>query len=350
LDEVTPVVFSIEKREFSFYAQALGGAGQLKLQGAHDVIPTVDADLSKVIFHKEEDVFADDNTVPVNLICYDSCIDPSGIDSNVYDDRYFGDNYYDNKTKAPKEYKYENNVLIVKDSLLPVTSETYANNREGVWSGALIEDTPANQEELKCAPGEADICAWQLYDKIDVFYTWTTGPNEWNKTTSLKSVATGVVTKFDLPKMVAYTHKGEDKYKDSKFYLDYEGFGNLWGIPETCMNTDTGITKDCWTVTDAEHINNSIRYMSQFVIPESVNGIRSTASETIGGITSTYVIKPLDVEQTQKKVDVAACDGLTLASSSTDFPLNMESWVDPAIGAKPVVKGAPSVISGVVQE
>jgi len=347
-----PVTFTEGTFEFSFYAQSLGGAGQIKFGNEGEGKKPVVTAASTVIFHSETTVFVGDTTVPKNLVCYDNCIKAGSIDEANFTDRFHPNNY-DNANEegiVPIQYTYENDVLT--SGITPVTSTTYNQNKEGIWSGALIPDTSSNRNSLKCT-WNTDICAWQLYDKIDVFYTWSTGPNEWDKTTSLRSDVSNEVVAFDLPKLVEYTHKGEGKYKDTTFYLDYEGFGNLWGIPEVCMYIETGVTTDCWNVPEADFISRKVRYMSQFVIPESVEGIRSTASESTKIGKTTYVIKPLDVEQSQKSVDEGACNtvdsGLTLAAMPDTFPLNLEGWVDPAIGEMPAVVGAPKVISGVVQ-
>ena len=341
IEPAVEVLFSAGTYGFYFYAQSLGGAGQIKFANIIDDeadVPVVNAD-SSVIFHSQETVFLNDPAVPTSLVCYDDCLNSLNLDqSDPHHPRHYDD------VGAPIEYTFSDGVL-TEVGANDVILATATTNNSGVWNGALFENTIANLDKLKCDWDAAKTCAWKAWDQLDVFYTWQTGPNEWNKMTSLKD-GSGNIQKFDLPKQVKYTHQ-TGKYKDSVFYLDYEGFGNLWGIPETCMNKDTGITKDCWDVTHEEWESNSIRWMSQFVIPATVDGIRSVAIGSDAASTE-YVIKALDVEQSPRKVDDAFCSVSELALETQTLP-TLEGWVAPGLGAMPEVSGAPAVINGVVQ-
>jgi len=69
-------------------------------------------------------------------------------------------------------------------------------------------------------------------------------PQEWNQFTALRDPTTGTPLTFDAPLQVKYTHsqtnntKPDYKYNDTTFYLEYNGFGDLWGIPGKCVDWD----------------------------------------------------------------------------------------------------------------
>ena len=212
-------------------------------------------------------------------------------------------------------------------------------NPHGVWSGALFENSTANLNALKCPWDESQMCPWQAWDVLDSYYTWSTGPNDWNKLTTLTN--NGEYLKFDAPMQVKYTHEAGD-FSDTVFYLDYEGFGSLQGIPEMCVNATTGIEKDCWSLTQAEHESGDIRWVRHFVIPNGSSAISTGTSS------SEYVIKSLEMEQSMKKVDNSVCsnDGLSLTTQTLP---SLSEWVNPNLAAMPVITGPPAVIGGVVR-
>lgn len=79
---------------------------------------------------------------------------------------------------------------------------------------------------------------------------------------------------------------------------------------------------------------------SQFSISEG-----SEVTDVSDGITK-YYVKPLDMEQRMKQLDISFCSALT----TTTYALpSMSEWVDPNIGVEPAVDSSPAVIGGVVQ-
>jgi len=92
------------------------------------------------------------------------------------------------------------------------------------------------------------ISAW---GELPEFYTWETGANDWNQFTALKDPATLEFEKFDPPLQVKYVHYWDpagDPTDTSLFYLEYSGFGNLWGIPGHCVDRDSGEEVPCGEV------------------------------------------------------------------------------------------------------
>ena len=323
---------------FFFYSDSLGGDGQIKFDNWDDItsvsganiVPTVSAS-STVIFHVRDIIYPSDATVPANLVCYDNCPDPAKLG----DANYFFSTDWNNPTE--QKYTFASGMLKSNGTSVVMATETDANPH-GIWSGALFENSAANLAKLECPWDTSQMCPWQAWDVLDSYYTWSTGPHDWNKLTTLKR--SGEYLKFDAPMQVTYTHNAGD-YADTVFYLDYEGFGSLQGIPEMCVDTTTGVEKDCWSVTDDEHNSGNIRWMRKFVIP---NG--STAAST-GTTPTEYVIKSLEMEQSMKKVDDSVCSVGGLSLTSQSLP-SLSEWVSPNLAAMPILTGPPAVIGGVV--
>jgi len=339
LDPVETLTFSAGTYGFFFYSDGLGGDGQIKFDNwdtitsatGANVLPTISAS-STVIFHVKDIVYPDDATIPSTLVCYDNCPDPAKLGTS----NYFFSTDWNNPTA--QTYTFGSGVLKSGGTDVVMATAT-DDNPNGVWSGALFENSTANLSALTCPWDTDTICPWQAWDVLDSYYTWSTGPNDWNKLTTL--VKNGEYLKFEAPMQVKYTHLTGD-YANTVVYLEYEGFGNLHGIPEMCINTTTGIEIDCWALTEDDWNSGDIRWMSKFVIP---NG--STALST-GTTASEYVIKSLETEQRMKKVDNSVCSSGGLSLASQALP-SLTDWVDPNLAAMPVIDGAPSVISGIVQ-
>jgi hypothetical protein len=163
-----------------------------------------------------------------------------------------------------------------------------------------------------------------------VFYTYETGHNTWNKYQSLVDVQ-GAHVAFDPPLQFTYEHaaendrNGEDFWGGKKFLLNYNGPGDLHGIPHQGLDLD-----------DDGH-------------PDRFYPVFSMADGVLCGPTGTeYVLKALDVELTlgdapgQCQQTIGPVAGL---------PLPDETWYSPPdIGPKPFVDDAPAVITGEVVE
>jgi hypothetical protein len=178
----------------------------------------------------------------------------------------------------------------------------------------------------------------------DVYYQWQTGPNNWNQFAAVKDGA-GAVVEFEAPLQLNYHVPDEDRYGDyrgTNIVLQYGGFGDLWGIPGTCVSADTNATVPC---EDPES-----RYVPAFVIP---------FDETEGRLTSTendtpYLAKWLDREIRFARKDTGECSALALPTTvELPGPSLLKNPTDPDsdvyIGAKPEVTDAPRVIHGEVK-
>jgi hypothetical protein len=231
-----------------------------------------------------------------------------------------------------------------------VSSTTSSFNQWGYMSGALVDpNTPNLTTLLDCnwdmdndAATNPQACGWKAWSAFDVFYTWETGPNNWNHFTAVKDSG-GRFVKFDPPLHVEYTHSQTNsalrdfKYNGTKFNLEYAGFGELHGIPGKCVDMDTGLDIDCAQGGQGR----PVRWVPEFFISAA-----SEVTAQVNNSTVTYVVKPLEMEQ--RMIQSAGCAGAGLVTQSFALPLISE-WTDPAVGAEPTITAPPAVIGGVVQ-
>lgn len=215
----------------------------------------------------------------------------------------------------------------------------------GIRSGKLFPTSQASTVDAADPLGiDGSYTPWSV-DALSVYYVWETGPNGWNQFSAVKD-SNGTFVQFDAPLNVNYTVPSGAAYGDyagKTIVLQYNGFGDLFGIPGKCVNPITNDAGDCATMTNA-------RYVPEFAIPFS----QTTGTVTNGS--TTYLVKWLDREIRFAKKTVTDCTaaGLSLPSGVT-LPTSAglkdpsSSSSDVYIGAKPTVTDAPRVIHGVVQ-
>ncbi|HEB76493.1 MAG TPA: hypothetical protein ENJ04_09100 [Nitrospirae bacterium] len=364
-EDITPTPLDLTAlywTELNFWSQSLGGNVQVKLDDpadtTDDCVPdtttgTFDcsgsaSDTTKVVFFSEDMVYPDQLTQDLNLVCFENCPDPSNINGAT---PYFTDStpespsnilYQDVAPSSATNYAFTFDaagmVLKYSGSNVVLTSAD-SPNEWGVTSGPLFVPTTDNLNALACDwdTTGSTTCAWQAWSNLSEFYTWETGLNEWNRFTALKDANNNFLT-FDPPLPVEYTHTQTDttkpdyKYNGSKFYLEYNGFGDLFGIPGKCVDLDSGEDESC---------DETSRWVPELTISDGSEVVDSTDG------TTTYLVKALEKEQRMKAVATTNCSGL----STTTYSLpSIDDWVDPAIGDAPEVSGAPAVIGGVIQQ
>lgn len=186
----------------------------------------------------------------------------------------------------------------------------------GVRSGPLVTDTSGFS-----SPDDV----WSA----SVFYTYETGPHEWNKLTALVD-GDGEFVTFDPPLEFTYQHStandanGESDADGQTFLLRYYGFGDVGGIPFEPVDLDDDGYPDRW--------------YPMFNI----------ADGTTVGPEDEYVVRALDTEVTLV-VDEQGCEGLdTAAAAALELP-DASVFTMPDIGPEPEVDDAPAVIDGVLQ-
>lgn len=348
---ITPVVLDLGALRYSelfFWSQSLGGSAQVKLDNcAPDTRGTPDPsddtfacsadDATPVVSYVEVAVGPSD-TVPATLACFEQCPDAglvAAADPNPFatDIPGYQDVAPDSGVVVYKTYTFDD--MTLKDGADNVVA-TDSSYQYGVMSGPLFEPTAANLDLLRCEFNDNATCGWQGGSSLPVYYTWQTGPNSYNRLTTLQNESDGTFVSFDPPLQLEYVHNG-DGYTNARFSLEYNGYGNLNGIPGKCVDMDTGLDTDC----SEGGPGSLIRWVPEFTIPD---GSVATAGAT------SYYVKATDVEQRMKKVDGAVCTdaGLTTSSYLSDLP-TADDYTPPDIGAEPEVTGPPAVVAGVAQ-
>lgn len=228
-------------------------------------------------------------------------------------------------------------VILESASQYPGNSP-YAQN--GIQTGWLVDAPLTNADCPQGMPG-GTVC--QPANPA-TYYTWQTGPNQWNQ--SLWLTSGGQVVPFDPPQNVAYTvptGPAYGSYSGLPILLQFNGFGNLGGIPGSCVNPSDNAPEDCGT--------NGASYVPMFSIPDGTTMILPSLS---GGTSTPLIVKALNGAILLKSLGSNA----TQCSSMTLTPLTLPSGGlhDPSnandteyLGTVPVVTSAPKVIDGVAQ-
>ena len=211
----------------------------------------------------------------------------------------------------------------------------------GVRSGRLF----TRLADAECAVGSGTYCDYKVND-ADVYYQWETGANNWNQFAAVKD-SSGAFVAFDAPLPLAYTVPGEARYGQyagKSIMLQYNGFGDLQGIPGNCVSSQTNAPVNC--------NSQGARYVPSFAIP---------FDETKGQVTSldgqgTYLVKWLDreIRFAQKPLSSCSTAGLALPGNVTlPTQASLKDPSDPAsdvyVGTKPTVTATPRVIHGDVK-
>ena len=221
------------------------------------------------------------------------------------------------------------------------SSQLQGQYQNGLRSGMLV---PSASTAIKCDStgitnsSGTHICPHLFQNLVDT-YEWETGLKPWNKYAGLTEVG-GAAVAFDPPKRLTLTLSSTNSTLPasntkigSQIMLDYNGFGNLGGIPGSCYNPATHIKGPCGATNTASAPDFSLK---------------EGAVVTDG--TTSYFIKPIDQEIRFGKVADSFCDGLTLPTTGVLPAANVA--VDPkvTIGTKPTPRvAAPAVVHGVVQ-
>lgn len=173
------------------------------------------------------------------------------------------------------------------------------------------------------------------------YYTWSTGLGQWNQSMWLTKTSNSIVVTFDPPQNIQYTvPPNGTTWAGKQIQLQFNGFGNLYGIPGYCVSPVDNTQVPCGMNT---------RYVPLFSIPDA-------ATMTLNS--TTLIIKALDAELRLKDIGpgatTPACSGLALTTlpspSNVVHDMTNVSDTEYYIGGRPnPVSINPKVIDGVVQ-
>jgi hypothetical protein len=219
------------------------------------------------------------------------------------------------------------------------SKDSMGMNQWGLTSGSMVTDS--DLPSIRCdANGQANTggtyYCQHLVDQASVIYQWETGPNQWNRYFG----ATGVT--IDPPRALSFTAQASpanisaadvSKFDGNTVQLQYNGFGQLQGIPGACVNPDTNQPATCGPNT---------RWVPAFDIRDG-SSVSDGASE--------FYVKYLQRELRLGRTSCASAPSLTAASSLT-LPDSTAYDVNPmtTIGSEPTpASSKPKVIDGIVQ-
>jgi hypothetical protein len=211
----------------------------------------------------------------------------------------------------------------------------YAQN--GINTGRLF-DAPLSHSNCPTMAPAGTVCE---PSNPTSYYTWVTGSQQWQQSLWLSRGST--VVAFDAPQTISYTVPNDaayGSYAGVPILLQFNGFGNLSGIPGSCVDPVNNATVQC-------NVPNA-RYVPQFSIPDG-------AMMTLANPSTPVVVKALNAELRLKNLGASAssaCASMPLngATPPTGGVHDMTNSADAFyIGVKPTVTAAPKVIDGVVQ-
>lgn len=282
-----------DKYPNNFWSQGLGGAVIVYSDSQGQVVG------SDAYYYKEENVTGS-LTSDLKLYCYQSCLKgPVSSWSDSYD---FGEERTYTFKAGTMELIDDTTGLVVK---IGGSSDPY-------FSFASINAMTTAQL--------ADVySSWEQ----DVTYNYYTGTDSWSQHIALRD-ANGQAVNFEAPLFIKYTHTqandrsgaAASKYYDKPYLLNYEGFGNLWGIPSG--PDANGFWKANFALKDGALI----------------------------GDANQFKVKALDMELAMKQKELSECG--TLATATPELP-SISAFKSPNNGDAPALTGAPSVVEGVVK-
>jgi len=338
---VTGTIFN--NAPISAWSQAFGGNINIPpTSAAH-------AGTDSVYFYTQSDVIPGSAGAPTALSCLNNC--PTAASMTAFNGGTASSPY--NTTTETQwgqgsvqvSYVFGSTGLTESSTALggvvTDTTKYSAMYQNGVQSGRLFTAVLTNSN---CPPGTPGTTVCEDPNPA-TYYTWQTGPNQWNQSLWLVKGSDSSVVSFDAPQNVSYavpTGAEYGSYAGKTIQLQFNGFGNLNGIPGHCVNPNDNSAVDCGPNT---------RYVPAFALPDG-------ATMTLAGANNSSIpvlVKALDSEVRLNKV--AGCTGVSLASPVANLTLPVSTGLhDPSdpndadyVGAKSTVTAAPKVIDGVIQ-
>jgi hypothetical protein len=352
---VDPAFWSGANMGLQGWSQSLGG--DLFVDLANTGTPV---DSTAVAYHVQDLVYPDDSTLPGALYCVSNC--PTAATLQSYLAQGSGTSPYVSATynswqptTAPVTYTLSGNVLVnssaeVVDSVAAdyQGKQMYQN---GVMSGRLVESLA----DAQCGTdqgGNPQYCDWKM-SSASVYYQWQTGPNSWDEFTAIKD-SSGSFVHFDAPLNVSFKVPANTAgtapygaYANTNLILQYGGFGDLWGIPGSCVSSATNQAVDC---NDPSGV---ARYVAAFAVPYDPNANPQQGVVTTS--TKTYLVKWLDREIRFAQQSPSTCSSAGLSASHATLP-DPSGLQNPSDSSSAVYNGveptpsntAPRVIQGEV--
>ena len=340
------------------FSQSLGGDLFVSLAGLSG---SVDSTNTPVVYHIQDLVYPDDATLPATLYCVSNCPTAASLQSFLVQGQgsspYVAgtsNNFAPVSAAGLTSYSTVNAVLT--DSAGQAVTDTNTDDfqstqqyQNGVMSGRLF----ASLGDAVCPDNAtpADYCDYQV-NSASVYYVWQTGPGNFNQFAAIKD-SSGAFVHFDATLNVNFQVPAGAQYGDyagTSIVLQYSGFGNLFGIPGSCVSATTNASVAC----GAE----GSRYVPQFVIPydPSASPQKGVVTNTSSSGTTSYLVKWLQREIRFAVKSPSVCTTANLvAPTNVSLPTAAmlknpsSSSSDVYLGTRPTLTSAPRVIQGEVK-
>jgi hypothetical protein len=324
--------------------------------GALEVPSSNDFDASSVLSYRTRETIAPGASgAPANLTCVNMCpksgtaltsaFPASPSQMSPQPDPFLAQSWSPVLTGSAAAYTFSAGMLSGSNGTVDAASISKDDLRGYQWgltSGSMVDtaNLSAAQCDLNGAanPSGAYVCPG-LIDKVDVIYQWETGPNQWNQYFGANGVT------IDPPKSLVFSAtvnniRAEDtsKYAGNDVQLQFNGFGELQGIPGKCVNPDTNESAPC---------SQNTRWVPGFDIKDG---------STVTDGDSTYFIKYLQRELRLGQLTGGAettCKGALALPLQSNLTLPSSALYQdprPLVGTEPTPSSTkPSVIDGIVQ-
>jgi hypothetical protein len=352
---VDPAFWSDAHMGIQAWSQSLGGDLFVDLGNAATPVDT-----TAVAYHVQDLVYPDDSSLPSALHCVNNCPTADTLQSYLAQGSgtspYISATYNSwQPTTMPVTYTLNGNVLGNSSiAVVDTVAADYQNSQmyqNGVMSGRLVE----NLADAQCGTdqsGNPQYCDWKI-SSADVYYQWQTGPSSWDQFTAVKD-GSGSFVHFDAPLNVSFKVPANSAgnspygaYANTNLILQYGGFGDLWGIPGSCVSSVTNQAVDC------QDSSGVARYVPAFAVPYDPSA--NPQQGVVATSTRTYLVKWLDREIRFAQEPAATCSNAGLSTAHATLPdaSGLQNPGDPSSavynGAEPTpANTAPRVIQGEV--
>ena len=346
----------------NFNTQAISGwsnsfGGSLNIPNTGSAHVKADA----VSYYSQSNVVPGSASEPTTLYCLSNCPDATSITAANSYSSGSGSSPYNTATKSQwfsassaantVTYTFGASGLVSGSTAMTITNSKFLNNSNnkmfsnGMQTGMLFDATATGTTGFAtCSQG---VCQ---PNNPTAYYTWSTGTNQWNQSMWLTKTSNSSVVAFDPPQNISYTVPTGSTYgtwAGKTIVLQFDGFGNLQGIPSICVSPVDNSQVDCTT-------SNS-RWVTQFSIPDG-----ATMTLPASGSTAAIplIVKALNGEERLTNLGsgatTAACSGMSIATQTLpdatqlhNMALSTDSFY---IGTKPTPSSSvPKIIDGVAQ-
>jgi hypothetical protein len=146
-----------------------------------------------------------------------------------------GNDFKDYRNAYAYHFDQSSGLLVDDRTLFPIEINDSGTQ---TYFGNFFEGTANNKQRLLCPQDQTQVCSWQSWQVLDVYYTYETGPNS-QKVTLIDDQNNAV--HFQQPlNIVANLDQtpsvSGQEYEGTSFLLTYQGEGALTGLPQVCLD------------------------------------------------------------------------------------------------------------------